>query len=332
MRRVQSALGLVYLCMLALTSIGLQASEHNSECSTPVVVTVFEKSVLEVLPKSVTGCTVTMGYHWLEGPVWSNKDACLYFSDIPSHRVLRYCPTRGTDVYLAQSGYSNGLIFDHQGRLVLMQSRSRKVARLSKQTSKVKVDYEILADRFKDKRLNSPNDVALSANGTIYFTDPPYGLAKQLEDPTKELSFQGVYKLTSELELSVMDDSLDYPNGITLIDSGTAALVAASNPSNPAWYRYKVDANGDLVERTVFADARDVRLPRYHHGLPDGLKEHSSGLIFATGPGGVWVLSKNGKLQAHIKIDRPVANLAFNQNEKLLFLTAQDRLIMMHLK
>lgn len=319
-------------CLLILTSLQLSASEQESNCTTPLALSVLDESVYNVLPRQIRGCNVTMGYRWLEGPVWSQKDGCLLFSDIPSHRVMRYCPASGTDVYLANSGYSNGLAFDHNSDLVLMQSRSRQVAKMTRRTSSTEADFDVLAYKFDGKRLNSPNDVAITSSGTLYFTDPPYGLAQQLEDPAKELPFQGVYRLTLKGILEIMDDSLVYPNGITLIEAGTAVIVAASNPSLPAWYRYDLDRDGKLVNRTTFAVANDPRFPIFKHGLPDGLKQHSSGLIFATGPGGIWVFGKDGKLKAHIQVDRPVANLAFTNDEKTLFLTAQDRLIAIPLK
>ncbi len=318
------------IALLALTCSSLLHAGGDDKAATQdpeISIRIFDDKALTLLSKEATTAVLSDGYAWLEGPLWLAEQNCLIFSDIPSHRVMRYCPESGVDTYLADSAYSNGLILNDAGELVLMQSRSRRVAKMLAPLDKPAANYEVLAATYNDKKLNSPNDVTRANDGTLYFTDPPYGLEKQLDDPAKELSFQGVYSLSKAGKLTLQDKTLTYPNGILLTDGGKKLIVAVSDPQNSSWYQYNVGENGELSERIEFASAKNHDFERTPHGLPDGLKEHSSGAIFATGPGGVWVFSPAGDLLAHIGANRPVANLAFDAQEKTLFLTAQDLLI-----
>ena len=272
------------------------------------------------------------GFSWTEGPVWVESENYLLFSDIPNHTVMRYRPEHGVDVFLSDSGFSNGLLVNHENQLILMQSRARQIAIMDAPFANPKSNYLSLVSRYDGKMLNSPNDVTISANGDLYFTDPPYGLVKQLEDPAKELPFQGVYRLDTEGGLTLLDKELTFPNGIALYDSGKKIIVAVSDEAAPAWYSYDVEKDGSLKNKTVFAAVSDYQFEHRSEGLPDGLKEHSSGAIFATGPGGVWVFNSDGELASHISVVGPVANLAFDANEGFLYLTAKDRLLRLKLK
>lgn len=297
-----------------------------------ISIQVFDDRALTILSPQSPSKVLGTGFTWVEGPLWLAEQNCLIFSDIPSHRVMRYCPESGMDTYLADSAYSNGLALNIQGELILMQSRSRRVAKMQAPLDKPSADYQVLASTYEGKKLNSPNDVSIDKNDTIYFTDPPYGLEKQLDDPAKELDFQGVYSLNKDGELTLHDDDLKYPNGILLTDNESKVIVAVSDPEDKSWYQYTVDENGNLNSRIKFASATGHDFEYNSEvGLPDGLKEHSNGTIFATGPGGVWVFSAAGELLAHIGADRPVANLALDANESTLYLTAQDRLIAVEL-
>lgn len=274
------------------------------------------------------------GFIWSEGPLWVEKTQCLIFSDIPNNRVNQYCPANNGDgaltVYLANSGKSNGLAFDHQGKLLLMQGELRQVGLMDAALSKPQSLYEAKATHFEGKRFNSPNDLTVSRSGEIYFTDPPYGLKGGLDDPAKELPFQGVYKLNpSSGKLMLLDDQLTYPNGIALAEGEKQLVVAVSDPERPAWYRYDINEDGTLENRKLMLDARDYQAadPAYQQGLPDGLKRHSSGVFFATGPGGVWIFDINGTLLARIMVpNRPVANIAFNADQSAIYLTAASTL------
>jgi len=292
---------------------------------------IYDERALQVLNLDATIETLASGFDWLEGPVWVNDGQYLLFSDIPTHRVYRYKEGEGVNLYLADSGYSNGLLLNKQNELVLLQSRSRKVVKMISPLTSAKADYQQLVSQYKGKRLNSPNDGVFNHQGKLFFTDPPYGLAKQLDDPAKELDFQGIYSLTATGQLLLLDKTLIYPNGITLSEDETTLYVAASNPQKPAWYQYKLHKNGKVINKTLLYQLPAVTSDS--NGLPDGLKIHSdSGILFATGPNGLWLFDKKGVLLARVKLPHISANLAFNSQYSRVYITAHQHLLAFSLK
>ena len=295
---------------------------------------IFDPRALSVLDVDADIVTLATGFEWLEGPVWSQQHDFLLFSDIPTHKVYKYQQGKGVTEYLADSGFSNGLLIrksvDQHEQLLLMQSRSRQVAVMHAPITAPAAQYQVLARQYNGQRLNSPNDVAMAESGTVYFTDPPYGLPKQLDDPAKELDFQGVYALRPGGELILLDKTLTFPNGIALHGDQKTLYVAASNPQNPAWYRYELNDEGEVQSRHLFYQTSVEYNPS--HGLPDGLKVHTSGLIFATGPQGIWLFGQQGKLLAKVYLPSIAANLAFNGDQSQVFVTAHNQLLSFPLK
>ncbi|WP_144208231.1 SMP-30/gluconolactonase/LRE family protein [Shewanella donghaensis] len=303
---------------------------------------IYDDRALDVLDIQAPITKLATGYKWLEGPVWSSEGRYLLFSDIPDHKVYKYDPEEGVSQYLADSGYSNGLVIQrstiiserHQQtllpRLLLMQSRSRQIAIMDAPLNHPLANYLVRVSHYQGKRLNSPNDGVLNRNGSLFFTDPPYGLAGQLDDPEKELNFQGVYRLDSDNSLTLLDRSLIYPNGIALTADERTLYVAASNPKKPAWYRYRLNERGDVVHRQLFYQAPISAVT--NHGLPDGLKVHPSGLVFATGPKGIWLFDDKGKLLAKVLLPSIAANLAFNDDYSVVYVTAHQHLLSFRIK
>lgn len=310
---------------------------------------IFSPKALDLLNVKAPIQTLATGFKWVEGPVWSEQHKALFFSDIPNHKIYRYTDNEGLQEFIAHSGYSNGLLINNEDELLIMQSRTRQVARLRQTIAqrlnapsglqKLSVpstrldedhafapgDYQILVNSYQGKRLNSPNDGVLSSNGTLYFTDPPYGLTQQLKDPQKELSFQGVYALGPAGVLTLLDKTLVYPNGIALSVDEKTLYVAASNPDKPAWYRYNLNTKGDVISRELLYEASAQHNP--NSGLPDGLKVHKSGVIFATGPDGIWLFDANGNLLAKVHMPSISANLAFDASHSRVFVTAHHQLL-----
>ncbi len=268
------------------------------------------------------------GFRWAEGPVWVPDGGYVLFSDIPNNRILKWSDADGLELYLRPAGYtgveprggetgSNGLLLDPDGHLILCQHGNRQVARLKKDWS-----FEPLASRYDGKRLNSPNDAVYHPNGDLYFTDPPYGLAKQADDPAKELDFQGVYRLSKDGELTLLTKDLTRPNGIAFSPDASRLYVANSDPERALWMVYDVVADGGIVNGRVFFDATDKRRAGAK-GLPDGMAVDAAGHLFATGPGGVLVFAPDGTHLGTIETGQATANCGFGgEDGKTLYMTA----------
>ena len=281
------------------------------------------------------------GYLWTEGPLWVDKGGYLLFSDIPNNVIHKYVPGEGVGPYLEPSGStglfdgdtlqgSNGLLLNAKGELVLLQHGDRRVAVMDAPLDDPAARFRTLVDRFDGKRLNSPNDGVFASDGSLYFTDPPYGLANSFEDPLKELVFQGIYRLGPNGDLELLDDTVKAPNGIGLSADEETLYVAVSEMANPRWLAYNINDDGIFSNRRVFFDANEAS--REHEGLPDGMVVHSDGTVFATGPGGVWVFSRDGDVLARILTGRKTANCTLSADEKTLYMTAHDTLMSIPLK
>ncbi len=271
--------------------------------------------------------TLCTGFDWAEGPVWDPEAGHLLFSDVPRNTIYRW--TEGmaeAEVWMKPSGFtgpvsnrrepgSNGLALDPGGRLVLCEHGDRRVAVLTSDGGKMTV-----ADRHEGKRFNSPNDLAIRRNGDIYFTDPPYGLPK---DADPELPFCGVYRVTPAREVTLLVRDLERPNGIAFSPDEKTLYVAVSHRPFLRIMAYPVKDNGTLGHGRVFLDARPLDGP----GSTDGLKVAPDGTVFATGPGGLLVLTPDGKLLGRVLCGRPTANVAFGPDHRSLFLTSDDRIL-----
>ncbi len=276
------------------------------------------------------------GYTWSEGPVWIEKENMLLFSDVPENIVYQWTEGKGVEPYLTPSGFtgdstrsrergSNGLVF-HNDSLILCQHGNRQVAKMNASLKNPKPDFVALANTYDGKRFNSPNDAAYRSNGDLYFTDPPYGLSNLDEDVEKELPINGVYKVTPKGIVSLMIDSLTKPNGIAFMPDGKTFLVANSDGAKAIWYEFELNDLADSVKSAkIFFDA--TSLMGIEKGAPDGFKIDSKGNVFATGPGGVWIFNKEGKVLGKIKLPEASANCALSPDEKTLYITADMYLL-----
>lgn len=288
----------------------------------------------DLVPKDAVIEELADGFKWTEGPVWDAKNKRLLFSDIPNNSVFEWTDAGKLKLVLKPSGYtgaksfsgrepgSNGLALDKDGNLLLCQHGDRRIARFKDGK------FETLVDRFEGKRFNSPNDLVIHKNGDIYFTDPPYGLPRNVNDPEKELDFQGVYRLKPSGELTLLTKVMTRPNGIGLSPDQKTLYVANSDPEKCLWMSFPVQDDGTLGEGKVFYDASDRMKDRAKYpGLPDGLKVDADGNIWATGPGGVLVFDPRGQHLGTIVTNAPTANCAFGDDGSMLYITANDRLI-----
>lgn len=272
-----------------------------------------------------------VGFAWPEGPVWVQSDRHLLFSDIPRNVIYRWTEREGTSIWMQPSGYtgvayygkepgSNGLTIDAQGRLLLCEHGDRRVSRLEPRAGKVTV-----VDSYKGRRLNSPNDLVLNSAGDLYFTDPAYGLHRRYEDPTRELSFCGVYLVRADTrEAILLTDELENPNGVAFAPGERSLYVTQSNPSRPFVMRYAIRNDGTFGASTLVRDFADRTAEG--PGLPDGIKVDRAGNIFVTGPSGVWVMRPGGELLGRITTGGRVANLCWGDDGSSLYLCADDNL------
>ena len=327
-----SLLPVLSICMAEEPAVQPELNEYKGS------VEILDEAAYELLRHDMRPVIRASGFDWTEGPLWIEEDGVLLFSDIPNNRVHRYEPGVGTSVYLAPSGStayhndgsgqgSNGLLLNRDGQLVLLQHGDRRVAVMAAPLDDPAAEFITLADRFEGKRLNSPNDAVLHSNGSLYFTDPPYGLDKIMDDERKELPHQGMYRLEPDGEVILLDDSLSFPNGIGLSPDEKTLYVAVSDPRQATWFAWDVESDGSLSNKRVFFDASYLVGKEGEHGLPDGLVVHSSGAIFATGPGGVWMFSPDGEALARILTGRKTANCTFSADEKTLYMTASDTMM-----
>ncbi|WP_372653514.1 SMP-30/gluconolactonase/LRE family protein [Draconibacterium sp.] len=281
------------------------------------------------------------GFGWSEGPLWLASENKLIFSAIPENSIYHWSESDGLQLYLKPSGYtgeqdrggelgSNGLLLASDGSLVLCQHGDRRIAKMLAPLSDPAPKFETLVDSYQAKKLNSPNDAVFSKTGELYFTDPPYGLEKNVDDPAKELDFQGVYKVSKSGEIKLLTKALTRPNGIAFSPDGTKLYVANSDPKKAIWMVYDVKQDGGIENGKVFYDATNLVLA--DNGLPDGMKVHRNGTIFATGPGGIFIFSSDGKILGKIETGKETANCAFNDDYSALYVTADNYLMRVHLK
>ncbi len=273
------------------------------------------------------------GFQFTEGPVW-HTDGYLLFSDIPTNKIMKYAPGQGVSVYLENSGFvgsedditgqrSNGLTFDRSGNLIICQHGARQVLKADRAGN-----YVPLARQYGGKRLNSPNDVVVRSDGVIFFTDPPWGLSKGMEDPAKEMDFQGVFMLKNG-SLVLIDNSLKLPNGLAFSPDETYLYVTDSDGNRKLYYRYELGVDGTVIEKKLFFDASELK----GNGGPDGIKVDSKGNCYFTGPGGVLVISPKGEHLGTIAPPEIPANIAWGGKDgKILFMTCRSGLYAIELK
>lgn len=323
-----------------ITLLGLiEFSQAQDSVNFPIIgeILKFDNSLDALLDPGAEIEVISSGFLWSEGPVWvpeSNHShgGYLLFSDIPNNRVVRWDEGKGARTWLTPSGYTgvdtygsepgcNGLLLDALGQLISCEHGDRRLSLLTKGGGK-----RTLIDNYRGKRLNSPNDVCLGADGkTLYFTDPPYGLPKRWDDPRRELNFCGVYCLSPTGEITLLTTEMTRPNGIAFSPDFKTLYVAQSDPAAAVWKSFPVNEDGTIGKGTIFHDATEAfeeGLP----GLPDGLKVDNKGNVWATGPGGVYIFSPSGTLLGRISTGERTANCAWGNDGTILYLTADTYL------
>lgn len=275
-----------------------------------------------LVPKDARIEKVAGGFTFTEGPLW-RPEGVLWFSDVPGNVVRSVTPAGDVKVLIRNAGGTisappgafigpNGMVADKDGAVLLCQHGDRRIVRVGKDLMMTPV-----IDKFEGKRLNSPNDLVYRSDGALYFTDPPYGLIKQDDDPAKELNFNGVF-LYARGKLSAVIKDLNRPNGIALSPDEKTLYVSNSDEKNRFWMRYDVAADGTVSNGRMFYNLAGAK----EQGIPDGMKVDSQGNIYAAGPEGVWVFSPDGKHLGTIQPGETVANCNWGDDGKTLYITA----------
>jgi gluconolactonase len=308
----------------------------------------LDPSLDGILPADSAFERLATGFQWIEGPIWI-RSGYLLFAEIRSNSIRKLSADGQVSIFMQPSGYqgsgfysrssgSNGMTLDRRGRLTVAGHAQRDVWRL--ESPDPKGQRTILADSYQGKRLNSPNDLVYKSDGSLYFTDPPYGLRTQKDtDPEKELPFNGVYRIPKALhqkpgaspartELQLLVKDLTLPNGIAFSPDEKYLYVNNSGPKK-IWMRYRVKGDGTLAEGEVLADA--TADPR--RGIPDGMKVDQKGNIYSTGPGGIWVLSPSGKHLGTICTAENVGNMAWGgADDKTLYIMSTSNIFSVRTK
>jgi len=286
-----------------------------------------------IVPAKATIERVAGGFKWPEGPVWVHS-GFLLFSEIPSALIDKWTPDGKVTTYLGPAEFTmkdvaaagvpgtNGLTLDKQGRLTICDQGNRRVTRWEKDGH-----FTVLADRYQGKRFNSPNDLVYKSDGSLYFTDPPYGLEKQDKDPKKELPFNGVFRIAGGKVTPLIRD-LTNPNGIAFSPDEHYLYVDNSEPQR-LYMRYEVKPDETLGPGKVFYDLASTP----GKNAPDGMKVDQKGNVYATGPGGIWIFSPEGKHLGTVKLPEIASNCAWGDPDgKTLYITASTGLYRIHLK
>ena len=286
-----------------------------------------------IVPAKATVERVAGGFKWPEGPVWVHS-GFLLFSEIPSVHIDKWTPDGKVVPYLGPAEFTakdaatagtpgtNGLTLDKLGRLTVCDQGNRRITRLEKDGH-----FTVLADRYQGKRFNSPNDLVYRSDGSLYFTDPPYGLDKLDKDPKKELPFSGVFRIAGG-KVTLLVKNLTNPNGIAFSPGEHYLYVDNSEPQR-LYMRYEVKPDETLGPGKVFYDLASTP----GENAPDGMKVDQKGNVYATGPGGIWIFSPEGKHLGTVKIPEIASNCAWGDPEgKTLYITASTGLYRIHLK
>ena len=276
----------------------------------------------DLVAPDVVAERIAGGLGFTEGPVW--RDNALLFSDIPRNRIARWRRLpEGPELTTFTTGHSNGLTLDRERRVIAAEHGGRRVSRIGDDGKRT-----VLAERYEGKRLNSPNDIVVKSDGSMYFTDPPYALQPQMPGgsrpegwykhdlPGKELKVHGVYRLTSDGALKLIADDFTLPNGLAFSPDESILYIADSLHKHIR--AFDVASDGTLKNSRIVLD-----LNSDDPGVPDGMKIDVAGNIFTSGPGGVWVCRPDGTFLGRILVPELPANVAWGEDGSVLFATAR---------
>ena len=334
---------IISILTILLISCNSNISEDKSEYESRGDIKIFDEKANQFVTSEFKIELLADSLYLAEGPLWVEKLNSLLFTQAASNKIFSWNENDGLSIYMDSSGYtgivpaepdgilgSNGMTLDSNGNLILTQHGDRRISKLINWGTR-NSSFETIIDNYDGKLFNSPNDLVYSTNGDLYFTDPPYGfgLEKLLTSSLKEQPVNGVYKLAKNGDLSLLIDDITLPNGIAISPDNKTLYVNNSDVDNPFITKFDITESG-LENREIFFDGTE--LTKTNEGWFDGIKVHSSGTVFSTGPGGVFIIDSDGNHLATIGTTSIALNCAFGKDEKSLYITAFDYLARVAIK
>jgi gluconolactonase len=321
--------------MLSLAALMLMGTVH---AAAPVkiedaTIDRWDPAMDAIVPKDWKIEKLAEGFGWAEGPIWVKSGGYLLFTDVPGNKMWKWSEKGGLEKFLDPSGAAspdtniwreagaNGLAILDENTILLANTGNRGIEKLDLKSKK----RSPVAMSFEGKKFASPNDVTRMKSGVLFFTDPPYGYKKFDAAPEIEIKFNGVYRMGKDGKVTAIEKELYRPNGVALSPDERTLYVTQSEPTKAIIMAYSLDAAGNVTGKKLFHDATDL-VGEKSPGLPDGLAVASDGTIFTSGPGGILVLSKEGKRLGRISDGKPTANCKFGDDGKTLYLTSKDML------
>ena len=322
------------LAMTVSIAMGLAPAPKTVSAAMPKAggtITKFAPAMANLIAANAAIEVLATGFKWSEGPVWIKDGGYLLFTDVPSNRIHRWTRAAGTSLFLHPSGGTisagfreagaNGLKHDGPRSILLADQGNRAIARLDLKSKR----KTILARSFGGKKFNSPNDLVVGRDGSIWFTDPPYGLEGIDASPLKEQPHNGVYRRKPNGKVELVESGLRFPNGIAFSPDGRTLYVSNSDPERAVILAFDVAADGSLSGRRIFSDMTALAakgLP----GLPDGMATDERGNLWATGPGGVYIFDPGGRELGLISTGGPISNCTFGGSDgRTLFMTSGSK-------
>ena len=326
--------------LLAVLGVACAATPTASTSTTNAITVItdaridrWDPALDAIVPKDWKIEKIAEGFGWAEGPIWVKSGGYLLFTDVPGNKMWKWSEKGGLEKFLDPSGAAtfdpsiwreagaNGLAIDGPNSILLADTGNRGIQRLDLATKQ----KTPVAMSFEGKKFSSPNDVVKMKNGVIFFTDPPYGFKKFDDAPQIEIKFNGVYRMGKDGKVTAIEKELYRPNGVALSPDERTLYVSQSEPTKAIINAYSLDADGNVTGKKLFHDVTDL-VGEKSPGLPDGLTVASDGTIFTSAPGGILVLSKEGKRLGRINDGKPTANCKFGDDGKTLYLTSKDML------
>ena len=319
---------------ILFTIILIQITSCTNTVKNNDSIIVFDDSILNIIDTTAKIEYIVDSLNVAEGPLWDENSSSLLFTQVPKNKIYIWNEKEGYKDYISPSGFTNyapvipniglsganGLTFDNDGNLIIAQHGDRRLS-IIENSPTTNPNFETIIDNYDGRRFNSPNDVVVSSNGDIFFTDPTYGFMSlsdwSFDESVKELDFNGVYKYSIKAGLELISNELGMPNGLALSNDERYLFVNSSNTVEEPII-LKIDLENENNSELFFDG---TELAKEYPGNFDGLKVHSSGNIFTTGPNGILVLSSDGKLLANIKFKDMLTNCALDSDEKYLYVT-----------